>query len=295
MNKNYALKLIMISFFTYVIIVFITGCVSHKLSAHEAKKNVKTFLDNKYGQDFTVNVIEHNKEDYVGVPLPSYFNLEAIINGKSYNVLYDNDNIKDSEDIKYPISHEKIEENIEGRDWDKEISDYYAKRIGEYCSDGYLKELHFVRNTTPSRVGMTAEEYLDELFDYAVPSIYIDYAIFVDNIESVRANDNVLKKIDEGIRRKSDASKVLYPQDKFFQEYFLIVSKKDKEEYIKKVEEHNKIETEYYDRSNSNEYWEKVKPLDDWFKKVEHDSCTFEHDLMRGNPNEVVQYWRKNN
>ncbi|GEA34034.1 hypothetical protein [Clostridium diolis] len=301
MNKNYALKLTIISFFICVVILVITGCSNHKLDAREAEQNVKTFLYNKYGQDFTVNVIEYNKADYVGVTLPTYFKLEAISNGEKYNVFYEN-NIKyyswtkESEDIKYPNSNEKVEENIEGRDWNKEISDYYAKRIGEYCSYGYLKELHFVRNRTPSKVGMTAEEYLDELFDYSAPSIYIDYAIFVDNTDSVRANNNVLKKIDDGIRRKpgdSSQSKNLYPHDTFFQEHFLIVSKKDKEEYIKKVEEHNKLDADYYGNKMSDEYAEKVKPLDDWFKKAEQDSCIVEHNNIGPNPNEVVQNWRK--
>lgn len=236
MNKNYALKLTIISFFICVVILVITGCSNHKLDAREAEQNVKTFLYNKYGQDFTVNVIEYNKADYVGVTLPTYFKLEAISNGEKYNVFYEN-NIKyyswtkDSEDIKYPNSNEKVEENIEGRDWNKEISDYYAKRIGEYCSYGYLKELHFVRNRTPSKVGMTAEEYLDELFDYSAPSIYIDYAIFVDNTDSVRANNNVLKKIDDGIRRKpgdSSQSKIYIHMTHFFRNISLLYLRKTK-------------------------------------------------------------------
>ncbi|WP_017211947.1 hypothetical protein [Clostridium beijerinckii] len=301
MNKKYALKLTIVSFFICVAIFVITGCSNNKLASREAEQNVKTFLYNKYGQDFTVNVIEYNKADYVGVTLPTYFKLEAVSNGKKYNVFYEN-NIKyyswtkDSEDIKYPNSNEQVEENIEGRDWNKEISDYYAKQIGEYYNDGYLKELHFVRNRTPSKVGMTVEEYLDELFDYSAPSIYIDYAIFMDNTDSVHANNNVLKKIDDGIRRKpgdSSQSKKLYPHDTFFQEHFLIVSKKDKEEYIKKVEEHNKLDADYYGNKMSDEYAEKVRPLDDWFKKAEQDSCIVEHDNIGPNPNEVVQNWRK--
>lgn len=309
MTEKYYLKLTTVYFFICIITVSLIGCGYSKLSSSEVEQNVKTFLDNKYGQDFTVKTVKFNEETtneaHFG-ETPAYFNLESISNGKTYYVVYTNTDkyswVRDSEDRKYPNSHEIIKENIEGRDWKKEIADYYSKLVGKYCNDGYLKQVGFPVDRTPSRVGMTVEEYINELLDYSAPSIYIDYAIFVDDIDSVRANDDILKKIDDGIRRKADRPSNLnnyYMPDRFFSEHFLIVSKKDKDEYIKKVEELNKLKSDYYGSSSYDrndykafdEYWEKRRPIDDWIEKAEQDSCSINHDSF--GLHELEQTWRE--
>lgn len=307
MDKKYALKLIMLPFFTCIIIASLIYGDYHTVSNSEVEQSVKTFLDNKYGQEFTVKVVKYNEgisnESGFGED-SSYFNVEAKSNGKTYDIVYAKEirslNLKEMnffKDTKYPNSLEIIKENIEGRDWNKEVSYYYSKVISKYCDDGYLKEVDFLVDRAPSRIGMSAEEYINELFDYYVPDITIKYAVFVDDVYNARHNDEVLKKIDDVIRRKADINR---RPDRYFSEQFLIVSKKDKDEYIKKVNEYNKINSDYfgsssydrYDDKKRNEYWENIKPVGDWLKKTEQNACFFEYDIFGGE--ELKQTWRKN-
>lgn len=166
-----------------------------------------------------------------------------------------------------------------------------------------MKDLDFFVDRTPSRVGMTAEEYINELFDYSAPSIYIKYAIFIDDIGSVRGDDTLLKQIDNSIRRKADSpskSNGYYMPNYFSKEHFVIVSKKDKDEYIKKVEELNKLTSDYYgsstydekDHAALHEYWDKRKPIDNWFEKAQQDSCSIDNDI--NGTHELGLRWREN-
>ena len=287
MKKVYYFKLIIISFLVGILVFPLTNCgiikLPHKLTNTEVEQTVKAYLDTKYKQSFAVKVIKYNKDNSneAGLNTPSYFNLEVINGYKKYNVIY-------AKDMKNP-GVEIFKENIEGRGWNKEIHDYYSKLISEYCEDGYLKEVLFINDSAPSRVDMSPEEYITELNKRGSPFISIDYAVFVDNIVSASINSDPFKKIDSGILRGPD---------RYFSEIFYIVSKKDKESYIKKVDEYNKINSDFYNADSYNpdsaditSHFQKLEPLEAWFDSAVYTTYWFETNGF--DVNSRTQGWGK--
>jgi len=219
----------------------------------EAVNKVKSYLFNKYGkEDFSVKVKQFKEAKYNEAGLNSSWSylLEAKDNKDTYNVTF---------------SYYGINENIEKRDWNKESNYYYKDKLHKINQNTELVNIEVDMKKSPSRMGMSFEEYLNESKS---PYLNMEYTIFVDESPTnITQYDSKIKQI----------YLTLNPQKHYYYMHKVnIADKKYKTEYLKKAKEILKLEEDCFRFKiiSLETYRKENQILEDWFKAHVFDSAT---------------------
>lgn len=230
-----------------VICLFLCGCSGQHLdepSDVQIIRDVDDFLYLKYGKHYDLHVTDKGNGGLI-TPVKELFyaNLEASDGEKTYHISYHED---------------RIYENIEERDWNKEAKIYGDELMKQYFPDGYLVDVFCNFSQAPSRTGMP----ISECFQECRGTLWMDYAVFIDPKSNPRDQENYLKQVQSDLGG--------------FQ-FFYLVDRTKREEYIRKCVEYEEM-TDFHSSNYRKPDDPVLKAYETWFETAVLQSVSIKRD-----------------